>query len=88
MTISNIENSVEIKKKMATKYGLPGIAVDWLRGENEAEIEEDSKKLAKFMGIDDQPKSVDQMSPEEIRTIADKLLQQYVEEWKPKWEPK
>lgn len=79
-----ISDAIKLKQAAAAKHKLPGIAVDWMRGESEAEIEEDAARLAKFMGAEDQPKSLDQMTPEEIRTVADKLIQRWAEEWKPK----
>ena len=60
----------------ALKNNLPGIVIDWLRGETEAEIEADAQKLLRFMGLDTKPKDINQMAPDEIRANAKELMRQ------------
>jgi len=81
-----LEDTQIIKRKVAERNGLPGIAIDWLRGDDESAIEEDAKKLVSFIrgeksGIE---QDVNEMTPEEIRTNANKLMKQKVNEWKRK----
>ena len=64
--------------------GLPGIAIDMLRGETKEEIEEDAKRLARWMGVDQEPMDVNKMSPADIRINAPELLKREVEKWKPR----
>ena len=72
--MSVLENALEIKKNVAAKYELPGIVMEWLRGESEQEIEEDAKRFAKLMGIDIKPMDVSKATPGEVRANAKEIL--------------
>lgn len=47
------KDTTKLKRKVANKKGLPGIAVDWLRGETEIELEADAEKLIRFLGVNE-----------------------------------
>ena len=80
--MSILEDAQKLKQDIAKTMGLPGIAIDMLRGETKEEIEEDAKRLAKWMGADPEPMDVNKMTPAEIRQNAPELWKKEVERWK------
>ncbi len=72
--MSILDENFKLKQKVAGTLGLPGIAIEWLRGDTEEEIKADAEKLVRFMNMEKLPKSINEMTPSEVCANAKDLL--------------